>query len=83
MPDTFEAGDPIPYPTDNFYIKNDEDVIGGVPGVNDTAAFGVPNLVYEFTDDMDTHTSASQKIHIIRAQADAKNSEKGFMMHHN
>ena len=65
----FTSGDPIPYPSNDFYISDSEDVIGGVPGVNDTAKFGVPNLVYDFTEEMDIHTSVSQKIHIIRERS--------------
>ena len=44
---TFRPGFPIPYDQD-FWVKGDEDILGGVPTAGIEPVFAIPNLLYDY-----------------------------------
>lgn len=63
--DRFPPGTPIPL-TPDFWVRDDNDPVGGTPEVGDVF-FAIPNLLYEYTGDMDIQVKA----HIVRKINDA------------
>ncbi|MGZ3806672.1 MAG: Tad domain-containing protein, partial [Bacteriovorax sp.] len=71
----FKPGMPIPS-SSNFWVNDINPIIGGVPGTSPQVFYGIPNMIYDFTDESDltAQRSSSGKVQVIAPLAIAGGS---------
>lgn len=62
----FQPGMPIPSRRE-FWVTNLQNTIGGVPGTSANITYGIPNMIYDFTNegDLDTQRSSTGSVQEI------------------